>query len=244
VAQTRRFLFLVFGLAMLLVPARSAVLIHSYTLRGTLADAQGGPALTAFGGQITSLGYVFAANQGLLFSSPLFTPANFSLEFSFKFESPTGYDKIADFSQLSSDSGFYQRDGQLNFYNAVSAAPLDFLPGTTVHVVLTRDSASNLVSGYVNGQSRFSFVDTGSLAVTSGTLNFFVDDLATAQSEASAGTVSSIRIYNGALTASEVASVFTAGQPPLAIPEPSTTALLVVGSFVVLFAAHRRRKQL
>jgi hypothetical protein len=199
------------------------------------------------GGAITSLGYVFAANQGLQFSSPLFNAASFSLEFSFKFDSTAGYAKIADFHQLANDTGFYQRDGQLNFFPAATAPVADFTPGATVHVVLTRDSVTNVLAGYVNGQQRFSFVDTTPLAVSpavNGNLAFFVDDFATGQTEASGGTLSSLRIFNGPLTASEVSAIFTAGQPPPAIPEPSTTALLVVGASIVLYAGRRKRRKL
>lgn len=230
-------------LALVAAPAHAATLIHEYALRGTLDDNRGGPALNSLGGQITSLGYVFAANQGLTLSSPVLSATDFSLEFSFKFDATSGYRKIADFHGLADDSGFYQLNGNLNFYPVATAGQTDFAPGTDVHVVLTRDGATNIVTGYVNGQQRFTFLDDGpraTITAANTTLNFFVDDFATSQREASGGTANYLRVYNGALSATEVSNLYAAGAP-LAIPEPGTAALLAFGAAVMLTAARRSR---
>jgi hypothetical protein len=227
------------------LPARAATLVHEYALRGSLNDNLGGPALTALGGQISALGYVFAANQGLTLSSSVLSATNFTLEFSFRFDSTSGYRKIADFHDLGSDSGLYNLSGALNFYPVVTAGQSDFSAGVDVHVVLTRDSATNVVTGYVNGQQRFSFVDTSGLATITAVnnrLQMFVDDFSTGQGEASAGTVNYLRMYNGALTATEVAAAYAAG-PPLAIPEPATATLFAFGAALTLAHAGRVRSR-
>ena len=103
-----------------------AILIDEYTLQGTLADSLGGPPLASLGGTITPTGYVFAANQGLAFTNPALTSANFSIELSFKFDVTTGYRKIVDFLNLGSDSGLYQLNGNLNFYPVATTGTSDF----------------------------------------------------------------------------------------------------------------------
>lgn len=238
----RTVLLLLLGFSLAATRALAAVVVHEYALRGTLDDNQGGTSLASLGGQITALGYVFAANQGLTLSSSALSPANFSLELSFKFNDTGGYRKIADFHDRADDSGFYQLNGSLNFYPVVTADTADFVADTNVHVVLTRDGTSNLVTGYVNGQQRFAFTDTSPLATITAAnnkLTLFADDYATGEREASGGTVNYVRVFNGALTATEVDALFTGG-PPSAVPEPSTWVLLGAGG-VILAAASRRR---
>jgi hypothetical protein len=112
-----------------------------------------------------------------------------------------------------------------------------------VHVVLTRDGATNLVTAYVNGQQRFSFYDNGSLASPPGQSNklgLFLDDTSGAQS--SGGTLNYLRVFNGALTANEVNALYLGG-PPAAVPEPSTFGLVAIGILAVGARSLRRRKR-
>jgi hypothetical protein len=241
VVPLRRAAVALCGLLLLHGPLHAAVLIHEYALRGSLEDNLGGSPLTDVGGQITTLGYVFAANQGLSFSSRDFTPSNYSVELSFKFDSNLGTSKILDFHNLTSNPGLYAQDGRLSFAPAASSSLLDFTPGMDVHVVLTRDGATNLVTAYVNGQERFSFYDHDSLASPPGLsnkLNFFLDD--TADGQASGGTLNYLRVFNGALNANDVNALF-AGGPPIGVPEPSTYALMAIGVLTVALDFRRRR---
>ena len=222
-------------------PLRAAVLIHEFALRGTLTDNLGGSPLVALGGQITALGYVFAANQGLTLPSTTLTPSNYSIELSFKFDSNLGRNKIIDFHNLTSDPGLYVQNGRLTFAPAAVSSIMDFTPGTDAHVVLTRDGTTNLVTAYVNGQQRFSFFDTDSLATLPGIankLNFFVDE--TAGSQLSGGTANYIRVFNGALSATDVQALY-AGGPPRLVPEPSTLALMSCGIATLGLKFWRRR---
>ncbi|MSU49831.1 MAG: PEP-CTERM sorting domain-containing protein [Opitutus sp.] len=230
-----------FGLAM--GSASAAVVVHEFALRGTLDDNKGGPALASLGGQITALGYVFTANQGLTLSSTALSSTDFSLELSFKFDAISGYRKIADFHDRADDTGFYQLSGSLNFYPIVTASTADFVADTNVHVVLTRDGATSVVTGFVNGQQRFSFVDTSPLATITAAgnkLTLFADDFSTSQREASSGTVNYVRVFNGALTAAEVNALFLGGSPS-AVPEPSTLVLLGAGVLIVGCTTRRKR---
>ena len=243
VSLVRRSLLLCCVLACTLAPVRAATLVAEFALKGNFNDNLAGPALVSLGGQITSLGYVFAANQGLTLSSPALSATNFSIELSFKFDATSGYRKILDFHGLGDDTGLYELSGNLNFYPVVTAGPSDFAPGVDVHVVLTRDSATNTVVGYVNGVQRFSFVDTSPLATITAAnnkLTFFVDDFHTSQGEASGGTVNFLRVYNGALAPSEVAALYAAGAP-IAVPEPATALLLGLGAAGLLAVRRRLR---
>ncbi len=231
------------GLLLLQMPLRAAVLIHEYALRGTLEDNLGGSVLTAIGGQITDLGYVFSANQGIAFSSRSFTPSNYSVEFSFKLTTTTGSTKLLDFHHLTTEAGLYQNNGSLAFSPSAPGAGVDFSAGENVHVVLTREASTSLVVGYVNGVQQFSFVDSAALASPPGfsnKLNFFVSDLSNAQ--ASGGTLNYLRIFNGALTGSDVSALF-AGGPPIAVPEPSTFVLITLGGATLALVSRRNRKR-
>ncbi len=241
-SRVRFRLLILAALLLAAVRAPGAVLIHEYALRGSLNDNLGGPSLVALGGEITALGYAFAMNHGLTLESAALSATSFSIELSFNFDATSGYRKIADFHNRADDSGFYVYHNALNFYPVTTAEIADISAESNVHVVLTRDGATNAVKGYVNGNLRFSFEDTAphaTLTAPSQKLIFFADDFATGEGESSSGKANFIRIYNGAMTAGEVSAAFAAGAP-LAVPEPGTWALLGLGGIGVL-ATRRRR---
>ena len=203
---------------------------REYLFSGNLNDTNGGPALISQGGSVTSGTYVFGVNQGLLLTDPSLNTNSYTIELSFSFDTIGGFRRVLDFKNRGSDTGLYAFSQSLNFFNLVTAAEADFTVDQFLHVVLTRDGATQLVSGYVNGQPRFSFADPGGLAIISGPnqeLFFFVDDLAVAN-EASAGAVDFIRLYNHPFSSAQVLALFQNG-PPSAVPEPSTLHLGLLG---------------
>lgn len=219
-----------------LAPTRAAVLIHEYTLRNTLSSVSTGPALDGIGGSISALGYIFAAHPFSL-GTTLPLPANVSVEFSFKFQ-VAGQLVAGDFtpnvvaSKIDVTAPLVQQ-----------TAPGDVVRDVPLTVVITRDAASNVITGYVNGQTEFvinqNVVDTAS--AFNASFAFSLSDSPGAGARPFlGGRVDSVRIYNGALTAAEVKSLYVA-DVPLAIPEPSTYALLGVG-VVALYFNRRGRK--
>ena len=240
--HSRPTLALICGLVLACTPGRAAVLLHEYALRGSLTDTTGENTLTAFGGDITALGYVFAANAGVTFSSRAFTPTDYSIEFSFGLATTSGVTKLLDFHNLTADAGLYSRGGSLSFDPGAASTGPDFAAGTNVHVVLTRDAATNLVVAYVNGEQRFSFHDDLSLAATPGfsnKLSFFVND--SNEPNASGGTLNYLRVFNGALSAGEVSLLYSAG-PPNVVPEPPALVLVGMGAILALATRFGKRR--
>jgi len=187
-----------------------------YRLENSLTSSlAGAPALVNLGNNVFGSATVdassrtvlnFAQNDGVQVSGPAGLQASgvYSVVALFSFGNVSAYRRILDLSIGTSDTGLYFLDGALLFYPATGAAGAAISANTFVQVVLTRDSARNVV-GYVNGVQRFAFADTNNLATldASNILRFFRDD----GLEGSPGSVARIRIYDSALSASQVAAL-------------------------------------
>ena len=110
------------------------------------------------------------------------------------------------FQSLQNDNGLYLHYGLLDFYDN-NVDPLNH-EGTAVieanrytEVAVTRD-ASKLITGYVNGVQQFTYTDALDQAVSPsyGNIYFFQDN----GDEESAGAVARIRLYDSALSASQI----------------------------------------
>jgi hypothetical protein len=216
----------------------AAVLTADYRLNGSLADfLPGGTALTAGGGTLGTNTYTFSYNQGLSVSNVLANGGDYSLGLRFSFTENSGYNKFVDFKNLGSDTGQYVNVG-FNFYN-VTGNVGSFSVNTMHNVFLTRSSATNTYTAYLDGAQVYTFVDGSALGVFSSpgaVMQFFRDDVGTG-GEASPGEVDRIMVWDGALTSAEIANIdLTVEAGKSAVPEPGTFSLggLAIGAAMLV----------
>jgi Concanavalin A-like lectin/glucanases superfamily len=187
--------------------------------------------------------------------APFVDPANYSAvllsDFSFA-PSNTDITKVMDFKNLSSDAGLYVNDltGLLGFYDGgamlLGASSTPIVSGQYVQIVLTRDSTTNLVTVYANGVAQFSFTDSTGLAVLGDATNtgnafltLYQDDAGglggSSVPEGTVGDIARLRLYDGVLSAEQVAALTTV------VPEPATWELIFLGGFALVRPILRRR---
>ncbi|MEX2453179.1 MAG: LamG-like jellyroll fold domain-containing protein, partial [Rhodospirillaceae bacterium] len=176
----------------------SATLVKSYDFNGDLTDTLGnGADLVSFGGSLATSGlYTFSGNQGLRLDAALVDTSTYAIEMKVQMTSNGSFwKKLIDYQNLTSDMGLYIRSSSLHFYNASATGAVGIPVLTDAVITLTRDDATDLVSGYVDGALQWSFVDSGNLAVSaSNVLHFFIDD--NFGPENFPGSVDYIRIYD------------------------------------------------
>lgn len=225
---------------------------HIYELNGSYTDALGGPSLTAGTSVIGATGASFSPNPGLLLTGGFASPTTYSVEMYFQIDTTANYRKLLDFKNRSLDSGLYNQNTTLRFFEGGTVKPGNQSPAGVInanqmtHLVFTRDGATGQVNGYINGNTTpaISFTDTGAFATLTGVnspLYFFTDDSAVA-GEASAGFVDYIRTYDTALTATQARTVYQANVT-VTVPEVSTLPLFgSVASLAGCIVLARRRK--
>jgi hypothetical protein len=181
----------------------------------------------------------FPLSSGVSMPFGVIPTNSYSIAILFRLETIDGYRKLADFSPGTSDGGLYNLSGQLNFFPHVSGStdPEPIEANGYAQVVLTRDAATSRVVGYVNGREEIAFNDTAGDAVLlpDTPVRFFKDDSATG-SEESAGAVARIRVYDGPLTAAEVAGLGGPRLEDLPLPELGEEVNVEVASGRVLVA--------
>jgi hypothetical protein len=157
------------------------------------------------------------AGGGLVISIPdtSFTQNNYSIALTLQFSKVAGYRKIIDFSNLTSDQGFYY-----NFYHrlysiGISGSSL-ILPDTSYTLFMTRNGSNDSINTYIyNGvsatlESKGKDISSNFVAPLVGVnrvLNFFQDDVNTIGEYTPRGKVSQIRIWNGIVSLQQIASL-------------------------------------
>ena len=100
----------------------------------------------------------FSQNNGLSLSSTTGVVPNdtYTIVMLFSLEQTSGFRRILDFKNGTSDNGLYAQNGYLYFYPTASASSVSISANTYVQVVITRDT-SGTVTGYVDGVQQFQF---------------------------------------------------------------------------------------
>ena len=201
-------------LLMSAVAAASAQTLKAdYQFQGDLnSSVAGAPALANLAG--TGAANSFAADtvdgyprQTLRFSqnggvsvgtSGLIPNGAYTIVMLFKFDTVSGYRRLVDFANRTSDNGAYIFDGRLENENTGNAP---FQANSYIQVVVVRETTGR-VRAYRDGGLRVDFSnDNGLFAITSANiLRFFQDDGA----EASAGNIARLRLYDAPLTSEQV----------------------------------------
>ena len=231
-----KFIILLSAVLLSSVQSFAATLTRDYEFQNSLGDSLGGPSLVSLGGTVGANEYTFPAQQGLSLSNAFIDGSSYSIYLNFTFDALSGYQKVIDYKDSSSDFGLYSLDNTLNYFNFAYSASDLFAPGIFTQLVITRDAASGTVTGYVDGAQAIQFSDAGSDAVFSAAnniVNFFEDDTVTGGAESSSGAVTRIQIYDGALTGEEAAALSSA-------PEPMSMTLAAAGLTLCVFLRRRR----
>jgi hypothetical protein len=146
----------------------------------------------------------FPQGNGLAVSTAGVIPTTtYSIVVLFRFADVSGFRRIVDFQNGTSDTGLYNFSGSLTFFGGSSGSGGAITPssgGDPYHeVLLTRDPGGEVV-GYLDGAEQFRFSDSTGIAVIhpGQTLRFFADDSSISGEEA-AGAVARIGLYDGPL---------------------------------------------
>jgi len=226
--------------ALLSVPALAVTLTHDYTLQNTLSDSLGGPALVNNGGTLTASGLMFGPGQGPSVVSAL-NSDTYTIDMQFHFDDVTGYRRVLDFKDRSSDRGLYIHDGQLVFYPGQLTSSPVIGAGENLDVLVSRNGANGNFVGFVNGTEQVAFNDAGGNAIFDGTGNiayFFKDDTVHGGEE-SGGVVTEIKLYSGALDATNSGCTSTGGG---AVPEPANVLLVGLSLLGIVGRSSWRRR--
>ena len=180
-----------------------------------------------------------ATEQGgfLLNTAGMIPANNYSIEMVFNFDQTSSWRRILSVADRTLDTGFYVYNGHLQVWPDTGLGPNPFTAGAYHHIVITV-APSGVIKGYIDGLTDLtSTASVMNITSPTATLDFFLDNAAggPTPNEYSSGSVSRLRVYQGALTEAEALALFNNAQ----VPEPGSAALLGLSSALLL----RRRRR-
>jgi hypothetical protein len=157
--------------------------------------------------------YSFAQNSGVQFDNGAagnFLNTTYTIETYFKFTINTGFMRVMDFKNRTSDFGMYATTTSLDFYPDGSYPTTVFSQPDYVHLVLSRDGTTGDVKIYINGQflAGFNDVNSNALLDASNVLNFFQDDFVFG-GESRPGNIALLKLYDFVLDGATVSDNFS-----------------------------------
>ncbi len=198
------------------LPAQTV--IADYRLGGTLVSSVGTPPALSFLGNAAFATEVvdgfartaaaFPAGDGLALTNASALMSNsYTIVLLLRLETGSGWRRVIDFKNRTSDLGLYLVYDNLNFFNLAAGAGGAVKPGAFIQVAVTREP-SGRVTAYVNGSPELAFDDVNGDALpgTGDPLILFRDDLEYPNDHA-AGALARLRFFNGSLSAAQVAAL-------------------------------------
>jgi hypothetical protein len=205
----------------------------SYLFNNTLAESNGmGPTLSMLDSAgmfvidtlnelngVTKTVYRFKRNSGVQFNNAMagtFLDSTYSIELYFVFDELSGYKRVVDWKNRTTDLGAYVLSGELDFYPYMTSDTATVVAGEYTYYVITRNGLTKELKIYSNANIEIDFTDASNDAVidTSHVLNFFQDDLQ-AQNEASPGAIALLNLYNYELDSATIIHKFDSLQGEL-----------------------------
>ncbi|OSP56581.1 hypothetical protein BV911_01065 [Pseudoruegeria sp. SK021] len=213
-------------------PAQSqaASLLNAFEFWSDFSDAVGTATASSTGGTVTAGELVFSANGGPRIDLPS-QIKTFTLAMKFRLDTTAGKTKLLDFRTLASDGGLYNQNSSLVFFDTQPPTATGLLTANKDHVlVFNRNDSSKLVDIYLDGSRVISFLDpTGMTIGYQGHIHVLEDDKTTSKTQAVSGVLDYVRIYDAALSPTQIATIGLPQEPipPVApVPLPAPLALL------------------
>jgi Concanavalin A-like lectin/glucanases superfamily len=218
--------------------AGAATLKANYQLQGNLASAvAGAPELTSLG---AGNRFVFETVDGVrrqvlrfpkgnglaLSTAGLVDPRSYSVALLFRLDDLERFRRILDFSNSTSDNGFYDYSGNAVIYGSDGGPTrggivFDESYAQVVFTSAPATDSSQRVVAYVNGAEVVAATASKDFDLSPGTLRLFQDNTSgPAGGEESAGALACLLVYDGVLSADEVDQL--AAEPALC-PAPRPT---------------------